>query len=508
MRRPLGALLAIGLAAPFTLAADPPAPSVEALVARLGADSFAEREEASRALWQRGPAVLDALTAVAATHPDPETRQRAAALVEQLKRTAETARLLAPKTVKLDYRGVPLGAALADLRTKTGVPLTLDQQRVADPLRPVTVKTDELPAWEAIEAFRQAAGLREVFQETLGPTKSEEQMLRGGRHRPGYVFPGQPGVAETAGQVPVVLADGKAAPLPGDRSTAVRVLALPAAFPANRVVRGSGQVVFNLDVTPLPGVKWDDVAGVRVLRAEDETGRPITGSHRPEQRGPAYNPYEDVVLLGGLQAQAVFFNGDFAYTSPTGLVRPNPRVVPVVLRTDDRAVRRLRVFEGVVVGEVTLPNQPLAAVAGLPKSVGTAAAGPNDTRYTVLDYKALPDGRVSLKVRSEGPNPWTQQRLARRAGLVGGGLAVAWEGPIPSGGGAVQFKFADAAGKPIPQPTVHGTTMSDDGVRQTAEVELVFPKRPGVGAPATMTVVGNKTATVEVPFRMRDVILP
>lgn len=504
MRRPLGALLAVGLAAPFTPAADPPAPPVAALVAQLGADSFAEREEASRALWQRGPAVLDALTAVAATHPDPETRRRAAALVEQLRRTAETARLLAPKTVRLDYRGVPLGAALADLRTKTGVPLTLDQQRVADPLRPVTVRTDERPAWEAIEAFRQAAGLREVFQETLGPTKSEEQMLRG--RRPGYAAPFLP-AAETAGQVPVVLADGKAAPLPGDRSTAVRVLALPAAFPANRVVRGSGQVVLNLDVTPLPGVKWDDVAGVRVLRAEDETGRPVIGSHRPEQRGPAYNPYEDVVLLGGLPAQAVFFNGDFAYTSPTGLARPNPRVVPVVLRTDDRTVKRLRVFEGVVVGEVTLPNQPLAAVAGLPKSVGTVAAGPNDTRYTVLDYKALPDGRVSLKVRSEGPNPWTQQRFARRAGLVGGGLAVAWEGPIPSGA-AVQFKFADAAGKPIPQPTVHGTNMSDDGVRQTAEVELVFPKRPGVGAPATMTVVGNKTATVEVPFRMRDVTLP
>jgi hypothetical protein len=507
MRRPLGALLAVGLVAHFTPAADPPAPTVEALVAKLGSDSFAEREEASRALSRRGPEALDALTAVAAGHPDPETRQRAAALVEQLKRASETVKLLAPKTVQLDYRAIPLGAAVADLRTKTGVPLTLDQQKVADPLRPVTVRTGELPAWEAIEAFCQAAGLREVFQETLGPTRAEEQMIRGGRHRPGYVFPGQPGAAETAGQVPVVLADGKAAPLPGDRSTAVRVLALPPGFSANRVVRGSGQVILNLDVTPLPGVKWDDVAGVRVLRAEDETGRPLTASHRPEQRAAAYNPYEDVVILGGLQAQAVFFNGDFAYTSPTGLTRPNPRVVPVVLRTDDRAVKALRVFEGVVVGEVTLTNQVLAVVPNLPRATGAAAVGPNDTRYTVLDYKELPDGRVSLKVRSEGPNPWTQQRLGRRGGMLAGGLVVAWDaGGLPGGG--MDFKFADTAGKPIPQPIRQNISMNDDGVRQTTEAEFVFPKRAEFGPPATMTVVGNKSAAVEVPFKMRNVVLP
>ena len=66
MRRPLGALLAVGLAAHLTPAADPPAPAVEALVARLGSDSFAEREEATRALLQRGPAALDALTTAAA----------------------------------------------------------------------------------------------------------------------------------------------------------------------------------------------------------------------------------------------------------------------------------------------------------------------------------------------------------------------------------------------------------------------------------------------------------
>jgi hypothetical protein len=39
-------------------------------------------------------------------------------------------------------------------------------------------------------------------------------------------------------------------------------------------------------------------------------------------------------------------------------------------------------------------------------------------------------------------------------------------------------------------------------------VELVFAKRSDVGPPATLTVVGNKPATVEVPFRMTNVALP
>jgi len=503
MRRPLGVLLAVGLAAPLAAAADPPA----ALVARLGADSFADREAASRELLKLGPAALDTLTAAAAVHPDPETRRRAADLAEQLRRSADAVTLLAPKTAKLDYDRVPLGAALADLRTRTGVPLTLDQNGVADPLRPVTVKTGELPAWEAVEAFCRAAGLREVFRETLPAGPEDPVTVRRGR-RVAYSIPGQ-APAPTAGQVPVVLADGKVAPLPGDRSTAVRVLALPAAFPGNRVIRGSGQMVLNLDVTPLPGLKWDDVATVRVQRAEDETGRPVTASHRPESRSQGFAGYEEVIFLGGMQAQAVFMGGDFStYPVLTGPPQPNPRVVPVTLRTDDRSVRSLRRFEGVVVGEITLTDQVLATISNLPRAAGATAFGPYETRYTLVDYRQSPDGQVRVKLRSEGPNPWTLQRLGRRGGLgFNNGMLLEDLSGMP-GMGRAQFKFADAAGRPIPQPMMHGLPPTDDGIRQTSEVELVFARRAEVGPPVTLTVVGNKPATVEVPFRMTNVVLP
>jgi hypothetical protein len=504
MRRPLGAFLAVGLTAHLAPAAEPP-PAVSALVARLGADSYAEREAASRELLKLGPVALDTLSAAASVHPDAETRLRAAALVEQLRRTSDAVTLLASKPVKLDYDRVPLGSALADLRTRTGVPLTLDQTGVADPLRPVTVKTGELSAWEAVEAFCQAAGLREVFRETLPGGPEDPITVRRGR-RVAYSVPGQ-APAPTAGQVPVLLADGKSPPLPGDRSLSVRVLALPATYSGNRVIRGAGQVVLNLDVTPLPGVKWDDVTAVRVLRAEDETGRPVTGSHQPESRAPGPGGYEEVIFLGGLQAQAVFVGGDFsAYPTTTGPARPNPRVVPVTLRTDDRSVRSLRLFEGIVVGEITLTDQTLATVSNLPKAAGATALGPYDSKYTLVDYKQLPDGRVSLKLRTEGPNPWTLQRLGRR-GMVPVNNML-WDGPVPMNAGGVRFKFTDAGGRPIPQPMTQSSSTTDDGIRQTAEVELIFARRSDSGPPVTLTVVGNKPATVEVPFRMTNVILP
>src|SRR5205085_5358990 len=163
------------------------------------------------------------------------------------------------------------------------------------------------------------------------------------------------------------------------------------------------------DVTPLPGLRWDDVTAVRVTKAEDETGRPLFTAHRTEGRGHAQA--EEVVFWGGGQMGMVFVGGDVGYAGGPNPPRANPRVVPVTLKTDDRAVTTLKVFEGVVVGEVTIPNQPLLAVDDLPKASGVVARGPGDVNLSVASYDVRPDGQVLVKVRVDGPNPWAAQRL-------------------------------------------------------------------------------------------------
>ncbi|OWK35909.1 hypothetical protein [Fimbriiglobus ruber] len=492
----LGAVGGVGLAlvaSPSAPAAPDaaPAPTIESLIDKLGADGYTDREAAARELATRGTAALAALQR-AATHPDPETRARAAAIAERLRRAADAEKLIDPKLVHLDHTNVPLATVVADLRAKTGIPLVLDA-KIANPLRPITVHTGDVSAWEAVEAVRAAGGLHEVFHEDLAamtPASAEETR----RKRVSYAGPIQ---SVAAGVVPIILAEGAGPPLPGARTAGVRVLALPAAFPGNRVVRGAGQVVMNLDVTPLPGIRWDEVLAVRVTRAEDETGRPVVTSHRGSHA--AENEFEGNVWFGGGR---VVFGGNVYYGDPQPANRPNPRVVPVSLKTDDRAIRFLRVFEGAVVGEITLPNQPLATIENLAKTSGVVANLPYDTRVSLVDYKALPDGRVTIKVRTDTPNPWLMQRAGMRRAVIFGGDEIQAPGTVHT------FKFLDAAGRPIPQPLIQTSSMNNDGLRQTADQEYVFPKRPDTGAPTTLVALGSKPVTVEIPFRLRDVPLP
>jgi hypothetical protein len=500
MRYLPGVLLLAGVAGLAPAAPVPTAPPVEALVEKLGDPGYRERDAAARELLDRGAAALPALEAAAGGHADAEVRWRAGALAERLRRTADAARLIAPMRLRLDYDRRPLAAALADLRARTGIPLVLDDRAVADAARPVTVRTGDVTAWEALDAFCRAAGLTEAFRAELGGGPAEQEALR--QRRVVYAIPSLP-PPETAGQVPVVLVDGPARAIPGDRSTAVRILALPPSFPGHRIVRGAGEVVLNLDVTPLPGVRWDDVTAVRIHRAEDETGRPVTVSHRTEPPADPFQLHEGI-FLGG-PGQVVVWNGDMAFAQQSAGARPNPRVVPVALKTDDRAIRTLTVFEGVVVGSVTIPNQPLATIEGLAKAAGVTAHAPGDLRVAVLSHQPQAGGDLVIKVRYDNPNPWTAQRLARRP-FAPPMAGMGWMESGPGRTGGPQAQFFDTAGQRVAPTQTRTVGAGDDGFRQTSEVEYTFSKAKP--APDRLIVIGDRPATVEIPFKLRNVPLP
>jgi hypothetical protein len=462
------------------VAAGPPSP--DALVARLGAPDYADREAAGRALLAVGPAALPALEA-AARSVNPEVARRAADLLARVRRTADSARLLIAPTVRLDYRGVPLAAAVNDLRVRTGLPLTLDHAGVADPDRPVTCTTAELPVWEAVEAFRRAAGLREVFDPELRFPKP----VGGYPTRPGYYVPPPPLPAADA--VPVVLADGPDRSLPGSRSAAVRVLALPAGFPRNSAVLGTGEVTLHLDVTPAPGRNWQEVAAVRVTRVVDEFGRLGTRGTIRAADPPAF------VLLGG----QVVGGGVALRWDPDGRPLPpasfqNPRVVPVPLVVATRHARSLRRLEGAVVGVVTEPGAELAAVDR--PAAGSRADGAGGVRLTVLDCG--PAGRgAAVRVQAELPSPWPEDRRRNPWGPV-------WPDPARTPAHGHQVVGLDPAGRPVPAETASVARVSDDGQTLTTVWQLVYPH----GVPARLVLTGPKPVAVEVPFVLEDVPLP
>src|SRR5437763_1828212 len=96
-------------------------PDPPALVGRLGAPRWADREAAARALERRGRAALPALRAGRESR-DPEVRARAAALIERI----ESGALVQPTLVRLDYRDRPLADVVRDLADRAGMPLVLD----------------------------------------------------------------------------------------------------------------------------------------------------------------------------------------------------------------------------------------------------------------------------------------------------------------------------------------------------------------------------------------------
>ena len=509
MRRLLAAVGTAGLAAQGWAAPTAPVhPAADALVEKLSATRYADREAAGAALAKVGPAALPALDRAASAGGDAEIRERAARLADRIRKAEENAGLLAAPPVAFDYAAVPLAAAVADLKAKTGIPLQFSPDGVKNSLRLITVRAGPMPPWDAVAAFCKGAGVREVLSadtEAVGGTPLIEV---NGRRRIAYssmaAIP-QP----LAGTLPVLLADGPPDALPADRSTAVRVSALPAAFPGNRVVRGAGEVVLSLDVTPLPGLRWQEVTAVNVYRAEDDRGRPVAQSFRADPSPVPVNPWGHQVFFGGVGGN-VMFTSDFNNgQQPAG--RPDPRIVPVKLRTDDRPISRLRVFEGVVVGELSLPDQTLIAVPDLSAAVGKTFDGPSDARLTITGHEVRegPGGGLVVRLQVDGPNPWTMQRLGQRNRFaVMNTLPIVPGEGIALAAGLGQVKFADAAGKRVRPPNVTTSSLSDDGIRQTQTLELVFPKPGSAGSPTRLTVVGTKGVTVEVPFRLENVQLP
>lgn len=492
-RWPGRTLLVTLLAVASATAAD--SSPVESVIARLGSAEFAEREAAQAELLGRGadPAAARALATAALASDDAEIRHRAAGILATLTRYAEGAALLKPRTVALNFRDVPLDAAVTELRKLTGANLQLDAG-VADPARRVTATSERVPAWEAVEAFRRAAGLVERFRDDAPPAAAENAVPSVRRS----YYNGPPVPAATANLVPVLWADaGAVAPTPpaADRSGPVRVTALPGRFAANRVVRGSGHVLIHLDVAPPADLHWESTQEVRVARAEDETTRPITVAH--PLPAPLPRDANELMFMGG-----GFLNMSYSYGN-VPVERGNPRLVPVTLKTDDRLVRRLRVLEGTIVGTVSIPNQTVLAIDDLAKSSGVAFAGPGDTKLTVQDYTGTPGGKVTLKITVEGPNPWNQMRQGRRQAPVS-----LWDEGGLGHSGLKNYRFTDAAGQAL-TPQVSSTTASDNGTLQTSTMDVQFAPRAGNDRPPVrLVVVGNRPVTLAVPFKLRDVPLP
>ncbi len=485
MTRVLAAIGVFALAMMVGAAPPQSQPAVELLISQLGSERFAEREAAGKALEAIGPAAVPALIA-AAQSQNPEVVRRATEVLGRLRRGAESDTRLKPKTVRLAYKNLPLGTAVHDLKARTGIDLVLDPANVADPLRLVTCETGDLPVWQAVEAFCKAAGVREVFAADLPIPKSEA------RRRVYYSPPPTP----TSDTIPVTLADGTYVSHPGSRTTAVRVLLLPQTFPGHRVTLGTGEVTLCFDVTPVPGLNWQDVAGVRVTKLIDDTGRYGSGGSIKEPDPNPFDPFGGQIFInrGG---RVVMFRADVDGNMIQPTTQPNPRVVQVPVKIANPAARSLKRLEGVVLGEILVPGQPLLTVVDPATHIGATFGIAGGTRLTVADVRSTGAGSTNIRLQLEGPSAW---QSARRRNVMAAFMPEAPQTPDMS----PQVKAYDAANRPIAATVSSYAPANDDGETMTTSIQLTFPGGP----PAKIVVVGPKPTIVEIPFEMENVPLP
>ncbi|MFO0798537.1 MAG: hypothetical protein U0804_13755 [Gemmataceae bacterium] len=465
MRRWLAAVGAVGIAAGAP-AADP-----ADLARRLGVPVPAEREAATRALAALGPAALPALEAAAAS-PNPEVARRAAPLLARARLTADSANRLRAAPVRLRLHAVPLRDAVGMVRDVTGAEVQL--AGVADVTRPVTCDTGAVPPWEAVAAFARAAGLREAVDAEVGIPAPPPQA----RNRSYYAPPPPLGPAD----VPVRFVDGSAE-LPAVRTGAVRVTALPPDFPGGRI---DGQRTLYLDVTPLPGAKWEGAVGVRLTRVVDDTGRTGARGHdAPPPQPPVFAfepPAAGRVLIAPLPPIEI---------QPPA-TRPNPRVVAVPIRPGSADARVLSVLEGEVFGEVAAAGEELAALPDVAAGrVGVGVGG----RLAVREI-GTHAGRVRLTVELEAPSPWERLRRRQPDGPL-------WPDVAAPVGAGYTVRATDTAGRELPAATRPTPRVSDDGVVKSVAWELSYPTTP-----ARLVVVGPRVVPVVVPFTLANVPLP
>lgn len=483
----------IALGGSFSLAADVPKsldPTV--VVSQLGASSFADRELAAKTLLNLGESALAPLELAAKNSTDAEIRSRANRLVNEIKVRVESSKLIAPKMITLDYKDTPLATVINEIRQKTGLPVSLDPNGVKDPLRRVTVKSSNpVPMWEAVELVCEAAGLKESFRAEI-PLTSSKNGRRSWEEDYGQLPTVNPNT------VPVLLADGKAQRLPGSRDTAVRILALPSSFPGSRVVRGSGEAIINLDITPAPNVSWSDVIGIQVNRAEDETGRPMPASRLMEI---TTNNNGQMVWVGG---GFVMINNNYYYGNARPSTMPNPRVVPLTMRTDDRSSTKLVNFEGIVTAEAMVPEVIVLKHDNIESVVNTAFDAGVGQRLTISEYAAQKDGTTKIRIRIEQV-PVVNRRRGGMMGNPFGGMAFAVSVNGDGNSLLANYTFSNAEGKAVAKPKAGPPRMVESNFGYSQEVDLTFAKD---NKPVQLSVKGTKSLTLEIPFKMTNVPLP
>ncbi len=445
-----------------------------ALVEQLGADRYADREEAATALLGLGRTALPSLKQ-ASGHSDPEVRKRSVDLLRQI----EADLLVQPTMVRLDFRDMPLPDVVAAIAEQAGVPLILvpENNPIWRDRRIDLVDERPVPFWTMLERLTQAASLRENLTMTqrggavqlllaspmgqfpvshAGPFRSQ---LQGIHYRRDREF------GPNAGAIRI------GQPLQLRRGANGALVAVEEIEPGNEA-----QVQFYLDVLieAEPRMWVQPTGEIMVVEATTDRGESLL------IEGSNSNPDD---LTRNRSTMRISSTGQPSFQTQIHLNYP---------KDDSRLIRRLNGRIPVTVA--ARRDEP--QVLDLAQAKG-ASLQSDEMIVTVLDVSP-----------SEEPRPGTQVELSiRPLGMPGdaGWAQNAMQWNVPRGAMPYQqFEFRDAEGGVYERWLPRSSHVTVDEMRLTL---LILPQE-GLGPPTQICYYGMTRADTEVHFDFRDVPMP
>jgi hypothetical protein len=535
---------------------------IDKLIQQLGSPKFAERAKARQELKQLGDSALEALRK-AVKSPDAETSRAAGELLKGLESKILTARLLAPKRVKLSLKDVAVPEAVAELARQSGYAIDIQGDRAALAGRKVTLDTGETTFWEAFDQLCRKAGLVEVGSPTgAGPGQLIRPPLRikplPGAPNPFLPVPPPPvapggavqaqaaiavAVAQAAGgavahvqvqaqpplpPVPagppviqpgrrigrprlpgpvsfgdIVVQAGKPQAYPTHYAGAVRIRAVPPPDWVKALPQGERMVW--LEVSAEPRLQQFALTGrPQINKAVDDQGQSLTvaGDALPPANpavGPAIAAFPAMAQLPMIPAQRV--------GGQTAMVR---------LKAGEKPAKALKELAGSLTAQLLAPTEALIKIDDVLKAAGKAVKGKDGGSMEVVSIGKEANGDYKVQVRLANVpamNPFggaimpggAQIQVQQVQVQIGGGGQVIIQGGLA--GGSNRPALVDAKGRPFQLVAMPSQSMQAGPGGFTQEMTLVFRPTDGQGEPASLVLNGQRTITVAIPFRLENVPL-
>ncbi len=423
---------------------------------------------------------------------------------QQLKST-----LLAGKKLRLKVENATPREAVAELAKQSGYPVEFAAgQHGADQAK-ITLDTGETTFWEALHSLSAKANLVENSSAPIGFGAMPGVGLQ-------RIPPPMPGLNKvvagrgqafqfaqtdfTSGQT-LQLAPGKPADLPTFSVGSVRIRVLKAtAMPA-------GVTELLLEVIGEP--RLEDFSGgvARIDKAIDDKGQPVVSTvHAPPGQG----------LPGANQGLMVFGNNGFvsglgSQGAASGLFKPF--LVMVHLQRGDKAAAKLRELSGTLAIKTVVDTEPMLVVDKILNATGQTTKGKDGRALTVSKAEQLANGdvRVQIAMEMEMPaqNPFGGFVRVQVIGKAQANGNVVVFGPAGTIGMPINtLRLLDTAGKSYTQVEVSTEGLVINGGQLSQRETILFRPSPGQAAPAKLIMPGQREFVFDVPFTLKDIVLP